>query len=355
MLGVLIYFFSFFPSPSFEPGFSINKTNFQKKQKLIFMVIDAMRFDMVNKLTKTTNYIQNKRGILIPSFAHPPTVTMPRLKAMTSGIMPSFLDVIHNLNSQEFNQDNWLYQMNQQNKTILLYGDETWRKLFPRFLDERSDPTTSFFVTDTEIVDSNVTRHIDESLLHHQEWDALILHYLGLDHVGHIGGVKSPKMKPKLDEMDEIIDKIAKWSLQREDTLFIVCSDHGMTKDGNHGGATIDETSTFFLFFGLKHPKDIQFQQVNQMDIVPTLSVLMGLPIPLNNIGVVIENLLEDRDEIHSAIKLNYEQISKKLNYYHMKNFKLLIQKIDESKTKEEYIFNTKIVNLNAIINLISF
>lgn len=52
---------------------------------------------------------------------------------------------------------------------------------------------------DTEIVDRNVTRHLDTlfpeggqiqgSVL--ADWDIAILHYLGLDHVGHLGGSTS--------------------------------------------------------------------------------------------------------------------------------------------------------------------
>lgn len=36
-------------------------------------------------------------------------------------------------------------------------------------------------------VDNNVTRHIETELIN-EDWDALILHYLGLDHVGHKAG-----------------------------------------------------------------------------------------------------------------------------------------------------------------------
>ena len=36
-------------------------------------------------------------------------------------------------------------------------------------------------------MDNNVTRHLDDEL-HRKDWDVLILHYLGLDHIGHLGG-----------------------------------------------------------------------------------------------------------------------------------------------------------------------
>lgn len=61
-------------------------------------------------------------------------------------------------------------------------------------------------------VDNNVTRHLDKILAPDEnkkpKFDFLVLHYLGLDHIGHLEGARSPKIKPKLLEMDEIVKKI---------------------------------------------------------------------------------------------------------------------------------------------------
>lgn len=63
-------------------------------------------------------------------------------------------------------------------------------------------------------VDINVTRHID-SELKRNDWDILILHYLGLDHIGHLAGPRSPLVPEKLREMDRVIqllhEKLKKW------------------------------------------------------------------------------------------------------------------------------------------------
>jgi ethanolamine phosphate transferase 2 subunit G len=36
-------------------------------------------------------------------------------------------------------------------------------------------------------VDHNVTRHVPTEL-RRDDWNAMIMHYLGLDHIGHKGG-----------------------------------------------------------------------------------------------------------------------------------------------------------------------
>lgn len=77
--------------------------------------------------------------------AQAPTVTLPRIKALTSGGIPSFMDFLFNFKSQALTEDNLITQMYMSNKKIVFYGDDTWEKLFPKhFL--RHEGTVSFFV-----------------------------------------------------------------------------------------------------------------------------------------------------------------------------------------------------------------
>lgn len=151
----------------------------------------------------------------MPFTAHAtsPTITMPRVKAITTGSIPSFLDVILNFaesdtTSNLANQDNWLAQLkNKRGGNLVMYGDDTWLKLFPDTFS-RVDGTSSFFVSvsgcdckkwiidtvklridcqDFTEVDHNVTRNIP-SELKRSDWNGMIIHYLGLDHIGHRSG-----------------------------------------------------------------------------------------------------------------------------------------------------------------------
>ena len=153
-------------------------------------------------------------GSAIPFTAHAtsPTITMPRVKAITTGSIPSFLDVILNFaeadtTSTLANQDSWPLQLNAKDGgQINMFGDDTWIKLFPDFF-ARADGTSSFFVSvgvnghglappsfnsltpskDFTEVDNNVTRNIDSELAE-DDWNGMIMHYLGLDHIGHKSG-----------------------------------------------------------------------------------------------------------------------------------------------------------------------
>ncbi|KAL9080277.1 MAG: hypothetical protein Q9157_000927 [Trypethelium eluteriae] len=262
---------------------------------------------------------------------------MPRVKAMTTGSIPSFLDVILNFAESDTTstlagQDTWLAQIRarghsatghsieeaqavleekeQKNKLVFI-GDDTWLKLFPGFF-ERADGTSSFFVSDFTEVDNNVTRHVPTEL-HNSDWSGLIMHYLGLDHIGHKAGPTSPNMLPKQREMDSIVQTVYDAITDAERpylhrTLLVLCGDHGMNDGGNHGGSSEGETSPALVFIspllemaagsGTDCPTEHKgeccgfYETVEQSDVVPTLAGLLGVPVPKNNLGIFIEGAL---------------------------------------------------------------
>ncbi|XP_044500909.1 GPI ethanolamine phosphate transferase 2 isoform X4 [Mangifera indica] len=266
----------------------------------------------------TQSLLANGMAIGYHAKAAPPTVTMPRLKAMVSGAVGGFLDVAFNFNTQALLDDNLLGQFFSIGWKMVMLGDETWLKLFPG-LFTRQDGVGSFFVKDTVQVDQNVSRHLGDELSR-DDWNLLILHYLGLDHVGHIGGRNSVLMAPKLLEMDQIVKIIHTSIIQMQESdqgnmLLLVVSDHGMTESGNHGGSSSEETDSLALFIGLRnHVSDYASATRNtahQVDIAPTLALLFGVPIPKNNIGVLISETFDSLKDDHRlrALELNSWQL----------------------------------------------
>lgn len=116
-------------------------------------------------------------------------------------------------------------------------------------------------------------------------------------------------MLPKQVEMDDVVKRIYQ-AIESEDhlqsTLLVLCGDHGMNDAGNHGGSAPGETSPALIFIspmiqtishGLECPLACAqeyryYTVVEQSDIVPTLAGLLGFPVPLNNLGVFIPDML---------------------------------------------------------------
>jgi ethanolaminephosphotransferase len=153
------------------------------------MLIDAMRvdfaFDLENKprMPYLNNLFKKNKAIPFKLNSRPPTVTLPRLKSIVSGIVPEFIDILWNFNTTHLIEDNIIKQMRSKNKSIVFYGDDTWLKLFSSDHFLRYEGVSSFVASDYDQVDENVTRNLMHELKQN-DWDLMILHYLGLDHVG---------------------------------------------------------------------------------------------------------------------------------------------------------------------------
>ncbi|XP_061757481.1 GPI ethanolamine phosphate transferase 2 [Nerophis ophidion] len=293
-------------------------------QRVVIMLVDALRDDFVlgangrMNMPYTRHLVEKGSTLSFVAKARPPTVTMPRIKALTTGSIPGFIDVVMNLNSPALLEDNIIWQAKTAGKKMIFYGDDTWIRLFPKHFMEY-DGTTSFFVSDYTEVDNNVTRHLDNTLKR-DDWDILILHYLGLDHIGHISGPHSSLIQPKLLEMDDILKKIHGALISKEAEgslpyLLVLCGDHGMSETGSHGGSSEPEVNTPLVLIspafkrkdGMETPGEVE-----QVDLTPTLALSLGLPISQNSVGHVIPGVLEEsslRDQLR-FLHLNGHQLS---------------------------------------------
>lgn len=218
-------------------------------------------------------------------------------------------------------------------------GDDTWMSLFPdSFESNMTFPYDSFNVEDVHTGDEGVIAHLFSLLQDKSKpFDFLVGHFLGVDHVGHLVGPDHPRMKAKLEQMNEVLTRVVE--LLDDDTLLVLLGDHGMDQYGNHGGYSVLETSSAFWFYskeklftqssphipsGLLQYRTfpntkIRHRSVQQIDIVPTLSLLLGLPIPYNNLGSVIPELFwRDAQEktLERALELNSAQIKRYLDTY---------------------------------------
>ena len=198
-------------------------------------------------------------------------------------------------------------QLKNANKTLVHLGDDTWQALFPGYFDPNlTHAYDSFNVWDLHTVDNGVTEHLLPLLAAKNEWDVIFGHYLGVDHAGHRYGPDHPAMGTKLRQMDEVLRDVIT-SLDSE-ALLVVMGDHGMDTKGDHGGESDDEIEAALWMYSKKGvfgrtspesllpPPTAKLRPIPQIDLVPTLSLLLGTPIPFNSLGAPIEEAFIGRD-----------------------------------------------------------
>lgn len=294
--------------------------------KAIFIIIDALRYDFTVPFRPTaesetahlfhdnipvlyeTAVTTPENAFLLPFVADPPTTTLQRLKGLTTGTLPTFVDAGSNFAGMTIDEDNLVAQLRAAGKTLVHLGDDTWHSLFPDYFHPNlTHPYDSFNVWDLHTVDNGVNEHLFP-LLHPDnatKWDVIFGHYLGVDHAGHRYGPNHAAMGAKLRQMDKVIRDLI--GLVDENTLLIVMGDHGMDSKGDHGGESDDEVEAALWMYSKKGvfgrtnpdyftpPKHAKERPIPQIDIVPTLSLLLGMPIPFNNLGSPIEEAFAGR------------------------------------------------------------
>ncbi|XP_015244689.1 PREDICTED: GPI ethanolamine phosphate transferase 1 [Cyprinodon variegatus] len=155
-----------------------------------------------------------------------------------------------------------------------------------------------------------------------EDKNILFLHLLGIDTNGH---AHRPMSREYLDNIALVDTGVAEIVSLMEDffghdgrTAYVFTSDHGMTNWGSHGAGHPSETLTPLVVWGagvnkaqrvtasqpyedgylkdwnLEH---IRRADVNQADIAPLMASLLGLPIPVNSVGVIPLLYLNNSDQ----------------------------------------------------------
>ncbi|ETO13493.1 hypothetical protein RFI_23876 [Reticulomyxa filosa] len=310
--------------------------------RVLLFLIDALKMDFVlpsylmsgieeHSGNRTSNplYYRNKmRAIertlktevlhskLYGFVSDPPTVTAERIKGLMTGSLPTFKDITDSFDSKQVQVDNVLSQMHEtRHLRINFMGDEIWKSIFDKPKSNARQSMFKYFegfpsldIFDLHTVDRGCKRHLSKSLEQLvDEWDVLIAHFQGVDHVGHRYQMNHIAMQDKLEEMDDVINDTLTWirhyhsTHPQEHILLMVFGDHGMTDSGDHGGASDNEVNAGLFVYttrALTDPLDQrQVQTVPQINLVSTLSLLLGLPIPFSNIGSIIWELFFTAEE----------------------------------------------------------
>lgn len=330
----------------------------------MIILVDALRYDFTVPFLprpddEQPHYFHNalpvlyetsvespRNAFLRPFIADPPTTTLQRLKGLTTGTLPTFIDAGSNFAGTAIDEDNLIEQLYLAGRNVVHLGDDTWHSLFPGYFEPNlTRPYDSFNVWDLHTVDNGVNEHLFPLLepSMSSKWDVIIGHYLGVDHAGHRYGPDHPAMADKLKQMDGVFRRII--DALDDSTLLVVMGDHGMDVKGDHGGESDDEVEAALWMYSKRPafgrlgstpktpPATAKERPVPQIDLVPTLALLLGIPIPFNNLGRPIEEAFASEN---SALYENNARVNR-LTAHQIHNYQAeytKLRNLDESLTR---------------------
>ena len=163
----------------------------------MILVVDALRHDfcvynvnltepshclnklpVLHKLSSPDPTTGIAHGKVYKFMADPPTTTMQRLKGLTTGSLPTFIDVSSNFASYQISEDNIIDQLVRNKRRVVFAGDDTWTSLYPSSFTQQY-PQPSFDVWDLDTVDREVFKVLKTKLQKPHSWDVFIGHFLG--------------------------------------------------------------------------------------------------------------------------------------------------------------------------------
>lgn len=239
---------------------------------------------------------------------------MLRLKGLTSGGLPTFLEIGQSFASGALREDNLVHQLHCANRSASFVGDDAWAQLFPPPLWSAAHPLPSLDVRDLDSVDAGVSAILPDLIDSGSGSGLVIGHTLGVDHVGHLHSITHPEMRRKLAEADALLEAVLR-QVEGTRTLLVVMGDHGQTATGDHGGASPEETDSALWAFDpslaapavlFAHPaaeRDASSGDdasevappaaplLPQLDFAASLAALLGLPLPFSNLGRIHPDL----------------------------------------------------------------
>ena len=112
-------------------------------QRLVVLIIDALRFDFVSPdppephspfhhniltLPRELTRARPEHSFLYNSYADPPTTTLQRIKGITTGSLPTFVDLGNNFGASSIDEDSLIHQLVAAGKKVRLLHQPS----FPR-------------------------------------------------------------------------------------------------------------------------------------------------------------------------------------------------------------------------------
>ena len=281
-------------------------------QRVVYVLIDALREETALK-PEVMPFLNELRqqGASATVHSRPPSYSEPIYSVLLIGAWPDLSDgPTMNLEYEDiptWTQDDLVSAAHRAGLKTAVSGYYWFEKLIPQ-----ASVSASFYTpgedqaADREVVDAALP------WLREGGYQFVFIHLDQIDYAGHYeGGPLDPRWDEAARRSDDLLREIAATLDLSRDTLF-VGSDHGQIDQGGHGGQDPIVLVEPFVLVGAG-VKPGQYGDINQVDVAPTLVVLLGTNIPASSQGQVLSQMLdltpEQQGTLASALEAQQSQM----------------------------------------------
>ena len=254
--------------------------------KVIFVLSDGLNYEAAAAgMGYLGHLVESKRASLYRVVGEMPGMSRPMYETLHTGLPVSEHGIVANTVVRLSTKPN-VFQLARNAGKVTAAAAYSWfSELYNRVpynrLDDREVDDESLaiqhgrFYTEDDTPDTELLMSAG-MLARKFSPDYLLAHPMGMDYTGEMYGSDSKEYRNHAIRQDSLLAPlIAEW-LQLGYTL-LVSGDHGINKDGRHGGETSREVPLYLI-----GPGDLGkvSQPISQLQIAPTLLKILGLSIP---------------------------------------------------------------------------
>ncbi|KAK7273391.1 hypothetical protein RIF29_14440 [Crotalaria pallida] len=383
VLGVILHavymlsiFDIYFKSPIVRGVDPVSPRFSAPAKRLVLLVADGLRADKFYEPDSNGNYrapflrniikTQGRWGI---SHARPPTESRPGHVAIIAGFYedPSAVTKGWKANPVEFdsvfNRSRHTFSFGSPDIVPIFCGalqHSTW-DTYPHDLEDFANDASFLDMWSLDQFQSLLNKSYEDSNLKdllQQDKLVVFLHLLGCDSNGHahrpFSSIYLNNVKV-VDHVAESVYNLVQDYFKDNHTAYVFTADHGMSDKGSHGDGHPSNTDTPLVAWGagVKYPRPVSSSNhsdrgfrfvddhvhdaptptewglhgiervdVNQADIAPLMSTLLGLPCPVNSVGslpIDYINMTTKAEEVEAVLANAKEILNQFLRKSHIK------------------------------------
>ncbi|MBK9927070.1 MAG: alkaline phosphatase family protein [Anaerolineales bacterium] len=258
--------------------------------KVILILSDGLRYDTaVDSMGYLGHLVETKQASLYKVTGELPSLSRPIYETIHTGLLSSEHGILGNAIVHLSTKPN-IFQLAKDAGKVTAAAAYSWfselynRTPYNRIEDKEIDDTSlsiqhGRFYTEDDYPDAELFASA-AWLVRKYSPDYLLVHPMGMDYHGETYGSDSKEYRNHAIRQDMyLVSLLLEW--QKLGYHILVTSDHGMNKDGAHGGTTseVRDVPLYMIRQNVEERGDTH-ETVSQLQIAPTILKLLNIKIP---------------------------------------------------------------------------
>ncbi|XP_054159570.1 GPI ethanolamine phosphate transferase 3-like [Oppia nitens] len=209
------------------------------------------------------------------------------LETIITGSLPTFIKYHNNYKLFDIIEDNLIKQMNSKSRKTILMANKSLKDLVPNDLFSQT-----FYYSEVTDLERKLVEEVKS-----RDFDLLISDLPTFSHLKDGQQLMSSNeslVANRWTKLAKLFKQLVSLIEDDDKTILFVISDRTSVKVSSNANPMPNDSPFIFTFSSQKlSPIESASNFVSKIDLVPTLSLLLGIPIPFSNVGRVMSSLFE--------------------------------------------------------------